>query len=995
MNEVSSKVFHIFFKPAAAKGMTPAKMVEGTPVTVETLKSKNGRIDWSDLCQIHRNLRTVFTDEELTEVGRSYFRSPALRFVFVIARLRFTPMGFFRWLSKPRQGAGNQMFTCVVPNHRDISESECELELTLAEGYEVCWDFFLTSKGNMEEMPTLLGHPQASVTLERIPRGGRYRIKIPKRAAFFTRLFRVFTWPFTVRAAARELQDAHETLRDRYAEIDAANTALDRQRALLDTAYRFGQQIYGERDPSLTAEAIANALVDIAGFAGAMVEASPKDLPDRVERAFSGTRGEVGEAKVIELTGRLAGSIRLQVREGDDQGEAQTLIDLLAPTIALALDNAFGYRALSDYQKNLEKIVEDRTTELRSTSAELAGTVAQLTEAQGARERFFGNISHEIRTPLSIVLLAVSDIEKRSQDKLEPRARAALGSITDSARKLVRLVDELLLLAAGQEGKLRIKAEPTNLSAMIGMLVSAWTPATESAGLSLVARVPEQLFANVDPVAIERVATNLVSNAVKYTPAPGSVEIEVAVETEHLRLSVFDSGDGISDELATRLFGRFERAEQTGNIGGSGIGLAIVKQLVEGHGGTVGTHRREGRGTELRVLLPAAVVLHGPVANAATPVVSDAPIAAKPAVQLAAPDSLARGSILLAEDDVRLAEMIGALLGDDYVVRIANDGATALEIARRYQPQLLITDVDMPGMDGIELSKRFREVTNDRLAPVIILSAVLDLGTRVAGLEAGAVDYVTKPFDPTELRARVRAQFRMRDLAMRLHRAEQLSTLGVLTSGLAHELRNPANGVVNAVEPLRQLLPPELLEGDQPVGQLLDVIGECAEQINTLARQLLGFRNSATELQTRPTKLHELVQRALSIGQDTYKDVVIRVRVPDDVTVDCAPPLLIQVLTNLLENAAHAAGRGGWIELIARSDGAQVSLEIADSGPGVPVELRNKIFEPFFTTKKQGIGTGLGLAVSREIVSRHRGTLEVEDQGAHSVFVVRIPRRAA
>jgi signal transduction histidine kinase len=745
------------------------------------------------------------------------------------------------------------------------------------------------------------------------------------------------------------------------------------------------------------ADAIAGALVTIAGFSGASVEVSPKGQPDHLEAASSGAPKGREAAHVIELSGHLAGSIRLQARDGGDASDAQTLIDLLAPTIALALDNAFGYRALSDHQKNLERIVEQRTIELRSTSAKLAGTVAQLTDAQGVRERFFGNISHEIRTPLSIVLLAVADIEKRSNAALDPRARTALGSITDSARKLVRLVDELLLLAAGQEGKLRIKAEPTNLSAMLASLIGAWTPATEDAGLTLTCRAPDQLFANVDPVAIERVATNLVSNAVKYTPGPGSIEIELAVDAAHLRLSVFDTGDGISDELAARMFGRFERADKDSHIVGTGIGLSIVKQLVEGHGGTVAAHRRPTGGTELRVELPGEVVITGSVHHAVIPIVAPAAAAVvpKPVGQLSAPDALASGSILLAEDDVRLADMIGELLGEDYVVRIANDGATALDIARRYQPQLLITDVDMPGMDGIELSRRFREVTNDRLAPVIILSAVLDLGTRVAGLEAGAVDYVTKPFDPSELKARVRAQFRMRDLAMRLHRAEQLSTLGVLTSGLAHELRNPANGVVNAVEPLRQLLPPELLVGDHPVGQLLDVIGECAEQINMLARQLLGFRNSATELQVRPTKLHELVQRALSIGQEAYKDVVVRVRIPADVTVECAPPLMIQVLTNLLENAAHAAGRGGWIEVIARSDGTLVSLEIADSGPGVPIELRGKVFEPFFTTKMQGTGTGLGLAVSREIVARHHGTLEIEDQGAHSVFVVRIPRRAA
>jgi signal transduction histidine kinase len=335
--------------------------------------------------------------------------------------------------------------------------------------------------------------------------------------------------------------------------------------------------------------------------------------------------------------------------------------------------------------------------------------------------------------------------------------------------------------------------------------------------------------------------------------------------------------------------------------------------------------------------------------------------------------------------------MIAELLSDEYVVRIANDGLTALELAKQHQPQLLITDVDMPGMNGIELSKQFREVTNDRLAPIIILSAVLDLGTRVAGLEAGAVDYVTKPFDPAELKARVRAQFRMRDLAMRLHRAEQLSTLGVLTSGLAHELRNPANGVVNAIEPLKMLLPPELLGPDEGVGQLLEVMSECAAQISMLSKQLLGFRNGGDALELRSVAVASLVSRAVSLTKLAFDGVEIRVKVPADLVVRCAPPLLLQVLTNLFENAAQAAKKGGWVEVTASAVAGRTMLEVADSGPGVPVGLRSKVFEPFFTTKPQGVGTGLGLPVSREIMTRHGGSLEIRERGSRAVFVVDLP----
>ena len=163
-------------------------------------------------------------------------------------------------------------------------------------------------------------------------------------------------------------------------------------------------------------------------------------------------------------------------------------------------------------------------------------------------------------------------------------------------------------------------------------------------------------------------------------------------------------------------------------------------------------------------LSPQAVVTY---------LVGDATAGEQP-VMLFRPSGVSAGTILLAEDDVRLAEVVGRGLADEYTVVIAHDGATALELVTKHQPQMLITDIDMPGINGIELSRRFRELTGDKLAPIIVLSAVLDLGTRMAGLEAGAVDYVTKPFDPLELRARIRSQFRMRDLAVRLRSGQQL-----------------------------------------------------------------------------------------------------------------------------------------------------------------------------------------------------------------------------
>jgi signal transduction histidine kinase len=345
---------------------------------------------------------------------------------------------------------------------------------------------------------------------------------------------------------------------------------------------------------------------------------------------------------------------------------------------------------------------------------------------------------------------------------------------------------------------------------------------------------------------------------------------------------------------------------------------------------------------------------------------------------------------VIAEDDPGLAEATARLLAEKYTVIVALDGLNALELVKRHQPQLLVTDIDMPGLNGIELAKQFRDAVGDQLAPIIMLSAVIDLGTRIAGLEAGAIDYVTKPFEPRELVARVDSQFRMRELAVRLQQAEQLSTLGILTSGLAHELRNPANGIVNAIGPLTELLPDELIGPDTGPGQLLEVMSECADQIRFLSKQLLGFR-SGMQLEVTPVQLEEVVVRAVTLAQASINGVELRTNIVDDGRVQCSAPLLVQAVTNLIENAGHAAGRTGWVEVSTFAEAGRISIEVADSGPGVPLAMRERVFQPFFTTKAPGEGTGLGLAMARAIVQRHGGNLEIRERAGRAAFVIDLP----
>jgi two-component system NtrC family sensor kinase len=174
------------------------------------------------------------------------------------------------------------------------------------------------------------------------------------------------------------------------------------------------------------------------------------------------------------------------------------------------------------------------------------------------------------------------------------------------------------------------------------------------------------------------------------------------------------------------------------------------------------------------------------------------------------------------------------------------------------------------------------------------------------------------------------------------------------------------------------------------VRQLLDVMGSGAMQLAFLSRQLLGFGRGGAELERRPAQLADLVDRSIALAQPALDRVDVRISL-DDRELMCAVPLVIQALTNLIENAGAAAGAGGWIEIAARPDGEHVVIELTDSGGGVPAELRERVFEPFFTTKPPGAGVGLGLSLARSIVHRHGGTLDIRDRVGRAAFVVQLP----
>ncbi len=426
---------------------------------------------------------------------------------------------------------------------------------------------------------------------------------------------------------------------------------------------------------------------------------------------------------------------------------------------------------------------------------------AALAEIDRAKTVFFSNVSHEFRTPLTLML---GPLEDAMAGELPPEILSRQIELAHrNGRRLLRLVNSLLDFSRIEAGRVQATYEPVDLCKFTTEIASSFRSAMERAGLALEVHcepLPEPAF--VDRDMWEKVVLNLLSNAFKFTHDGGvTVRVETAGEGS-ARVSVADTGIGIPAEEMPRLFERFHRVEgaQGRSFEGSGIGLAMVQELVRLHGGEITAESAPGKGTTFTVQLPlgrshlpaervrevgddSAVVrrAHELLEEALRwlPESEQEPEAARELSQggLAAftADTDAKAGagkrVLLADDNVDMRAYVARLLqGQGYQVVTASDGEEALRLARAAPPDLVLTDVMMPKLDGFALLRELRGLEATAGVPIIMLTARAGEEAKVEGLDAGADDYLIKPFAARELLARVNAAIQMAEVRREANR---------------------------------------------------------------------------------------------------------------------------------------------------------------------------------------------------------------------------------
>jgi signal transduction histidine kinase len=637
-----------------------------------------------------------------------------------------------------------------------------------------------------------------------------------------------------------------------------------------------------------------------------------------------------------------------------------------------------------------------------------------LAELDRTKTEFFSNVSHEFRTPLTLMLGPLEELLGQAEPGSE--AAATLEMARRNALRLLKLVNTLLDFARIEMARSDVHLEAVDLAGFTAELASVFRSAIEQAGLRLVVDCPPM----VEPVLIDRemwekVVLNLLSNALKFT-LQGEIRIELADVDEKVVVKVSDTGTGIAADKLSRIFERFYRTHDSGSRTheGAGIGLALVKELVEIMDGRIEVASEVGRGTTFTITLPSRVAgaeqrhAHEPAATgreAHSAYAAEAlgwigaDLDQRPAAHHGTNGASREGRVLVVDDNADMRAYLANVLREDWEIETVPSGVEALEAIARTRPDLVLTDVMMPRMGGFELLSRIRATREWRDLPVVIVSARAGEES-IDGLAQGADDYLVKPFTVQELRARISSNVRLARLRTELARSRAQLDLAVERASFlnmaAHELRTPLTVIGGYVDLfLEGVLD---LHGSEARAALEKVAFKTKEGVRLVEQMLTAARmeSGTIAVSASTADVRDVaglaVERAQPLAE--LESTEVSLALPDDPVLALVDGALVGlVLDNLVANAIfHGAGPVR-VEVL----GSPPRIRVLDSGPGVAEGVRGKIFEPFYQVEgelRARGGAGLGLAVSRRLAELHGGSLMLEASDRGACFVLTLPETA-
>ncbi len=682
---------------------------------------------------------------------------------------------------------------------------------------------------------------------------------------------------------------------------------------------------------------------------------------------------------------------------------------------------------LSAANEELRREIAER----KKAEEALAERNRALIEAEKLKSAFVANISHELRTPLTLILAPTESL-LAPQLELPLPVQQTIGTIHNNALRMLQLVNGLLDFAKLEAQQVTITRESLDIRRVSQGLFADFAGLMQSKNLRGFCDIADELMVReMDRFLFERIVFNLLSNAVKFTPAGGQIRLQIeSVDAHRIKVSVADTGVGIAESDLPHLFQTFRQLEDssTRRFEGTGLGLSLVKQFSELLGGAVSVVSRVGEGSTFTVELEAPLgqgLGRGDREQRARWVPEKISLV-RPVTQ-----SQALPLVLIAEDNDELATYIQSLLIERCRTAVVSDGEAALAFVDKQAPDLILSDVMMPKRDGISLCRAIKDDPKTSQIPIVMLTALTHREALLRGWEAGADEYLFKPFHPTELLTRVTSilrrvessqralaeeRLRLREQVQREQAEGEVERLAKIETELrrmhrvkdeflatvSHELRTPMVAILGWTE----LLYAKEVEPDE-YEAIFETLYRNAKNQSQLIESLLDISRMISgkiAIETVPLALDQLIVESLASVQLSAeaKNLSFDLNLDPNMGPIAGDPLRVkQVVWNLLTNAIKFSHAGSQVEITLKSnaDGPVplAELSIRDDGEGIDPLFLPHLFERFLqenqsSTRRHG-GLGLGLSIVKHIVELHGGRLEAfsEWKGKGALFKVFLP----
>lgn len=475
-------------------------------------------------------------------------------------------------------------------------------------------------------------------------------------------------------------------------------------------------------------------------------------------------------------------------------------------------------------------------------------------EANKAKLQFFTNISHELRTPLTLIADPVNYIIH--DDNLNSQQRSMLQIVQRNVLVLIQLVSEILDFRKVQNGKMELRLSDFNLAESMKQWIKLFSASAQKKHITISMDAPDTIMLRADQDKIERICYNLLSNALKYTSEGGEISLMAKEEGGRVMISVADNGCGISSDELPYIFDRFYQAKNAGR--GTGIGLAIVKAFTELHHGEVSATSIEGKGSTFTIHIP--VRQKGEVTNQPTEKVEqlvepssaqEVPNQARHIDELIQPYQTDKPEVLIIDDNIDIRTYLRSVLSEKYNVSEAADGKAGLELARKIVPDIVLSDIMMPVMDGLAFCQQLKTDKAISHIPVILLTARSLDEQRAEGYEHGADAYLSKPFSLRLLLSRIDNLIESRK------KLNQTWSKGVEDD----EIGNISNEIDKSfLKQLRKIIQENLANSDLSVEQIGDEIGLSRVQLYRKVKALTGYSPVEIVRKARLTRARHLLQ---------------------------------------------------------------------------------------------------------------------------------------